>query len=71
MANRLYNVVNRAGNGGRWIEARVYKDSSLGEFTVKLTVAGVHEKDADYFTDDVDDALGTAKMMADAAANRP
>jgi len=41
--------------------AKIYKDSDTGEFIVKFYVDGVYQKDADYFTDDREDALGTAK----------
>lgn len=34
-----------------------------GEYRVRLFVDGVHVKDADYFTNDREDAEGTAKAM--------
>lgn len=42
---------------------KVYWSSVFQEFTVKLYVRGVHQKDADYHTSDRDDALGTAQAM--------
>lgn len=41
--------------------AKIYKDSNLGEYQVKLHTDGKHLPDADYFTDDKDDAHRTAK----------
>lgn len=44
-------------------EAKVYWDSSLSEYTVKFYVGGSYRKNSDYFTDDKQDAMGTAKQM--------
>lgn len=44
-------------------QAKVYKDSELGEHKVKFFVDGVHQKDADYHTDDKEDAKGTANTF--------
>jgi hypothetical protein len=41
--------------------AKVYKDSETGEFVVKFYVDGKYQKDADYHTDDKQDAMDTAK----------
>lgn len=43
--------------------AKVYKDSDLGEHRVKFYSDGKHHKDADYFTDDKEDAHGTARAI--------
>lgn len=43
-------------------EAKVYKDTEWGEFRVKHYTGGKHHANADYHTDDVDDAHGTAKQ---------
>lgn len=50
--------------------------NAWGDFTVKFYLAGVYQKDADYFTEDRGDALGTAEhwvthapVNADASAN--
>ena len=40
--------------------AKVYKDPSSGEYQVKHFLDGQHQKKADYFTDDKEDAHGTA-----------
>lgn len=42
-------------------KATVHKDSDTGEYKVKFHTNGKHLKDADYFTDEKDDAIGTAK----------
>jgi hypothetical protein len=42
-------------------EAKVYKDKEWGEFRVKHFIDGQHQAKADYHTDDLDDAHGTAK----------
>lgn len=46
-------------NGNK--KATVHKDSDIGEYHVKFHTDGKHHKDADYHTDDVVDANGTAK----------
>ena len=43
--------------------AKVYWSSLLQEYVVKFYKAGFHLIDSDYFTDDKDDALGTAKWQ--------
>ena len=40
--------------------AKVYKNPSSGEYQVKHFLDGQHQKKADYFTDDKEDAHGTA-----------
>lgn len=42
-------------------KAKVYKNSDLGEHQVKFYTDGKHHVDADYHTDDKEDAEGTAK----------
>lgn len=42
---------------------KVYYNSDLAEFVVKLYVDGTHYEPADYFTDDKQDADGTAAAM--------
>lgn len=48
--------------------AKVFKDSEYGEFVVRFhypaPIGYVHE--ADYFTNDKDDAIGVAKLEAGA-----
>lgn len=43
--------------------AKVYKDSDFGEHRVKHFVSGAHQKDADYHSDDKEDAHTTAKKF--------
>lgn len=42
-------------------KATIHKDTDTGEYKVKFHTDGKHLKDADYFTDEKDDAIGTAK----------
>lgn len=42
----------------------VRKDDETGEYRCRLSTYGVNKPEADYFTDDLDDAKGTAKAMA-------
>lgn len=48
--------------------ATVYRDSELQEYQVKLAVNGRAFPDATYFCDDKNDAMQTAKNMANRAA---
>jgi hypothetical protein len=41
--------------------AKIYRDSDTEEYIVKFYVDGVYQRKADYFTDDKQDAIGTAK----------
>lgn len=52
-------LLNTEATGKR--TAKIYKDSETQEYVVKFYIDGVYQKDADYFTDDKQDALGTAK----------
>lgn len=42
-------------------EVKIYKDSDWGEFRVKHFENGKHQKDADYHTDDLEDAKSTGE----------
>lgn len=42
--------------------AKVYRDAEWGEFRVKHFTDGQHHKDADYHTDDKEDAKNTAGL---------
>ena len=42
---------------------RIYRDAEWQEFRVRLYLAGVLQKESDYFTDDKGDALGTSAIM--------
>lgn len=44
--------------------AKVYRDPEYNEYQVKLSVGGIAQADATYFTDDRDDAMKTANSMA-------
>lgn len=44
--------------------AKVYKDTDWGEHRVKFYTDGKHHKDADYHTDDAEDAHDTASLWA-------
>lgn len=53
-------VKSHAGIGnGR--TAKIYKDTEWGEYHVKHFLKGVHQKDADYHCDDLDDANASAQ----------
>ena len=43
--------------------AKVYHDNEWGEHRVKFYEGGKHQKNADYHTDDKDDAHATAKLQ--------
>lgn len=59
---KLNPTVNRPG-----IEVVVGRDSCTGEYRCRLKSDGVPNAGADYFTNDKDDAFGTARLMADSA----
>ena len=43
--------------------AKIYFDSELAEYQVKVTIDGKAVSQATYYTDDLDDARQTAKAM--------
>lgn len=43
--------------------AKIYKNPDSGEYQVKHFIDGAHQKKADYFTDDKEDAHGTASYF--------
>ena len=43
--------------------ADIYKDSDMCEFSVRFYQKNVHRVEADYFTDNLDDAVKTAKSQ--------
>lgn len=60
-------LVNTASNGNK--VAKVYFDTDYSEFCVKLFVDGKYAgEDSNYFTDDKDDAVSTAKHMVSASS---
>lgn len=42
---------------------KTYWDSEDREYVVRLWCSGTERKNAEYFTDDEDDAIGTAEAM--------
>jgi hypothetical protein len=49
--------------GDMVLKAKVYLDRENEEYTVRLWVDGVEQVAAKYFTDDLNDAVGTANLM--------
>ena len=45
------------------VSVSIYWNAEYEEFCCKLFDCGVHIKNADYFTDDKDDAMPTAQLM--------
>ncbi len=43
--------------------ADIYKESEICEFSVRFYEKNVHRVEADYFTDNLDDAVKTAKSQ--------
>jgi hypothetical protein len=62
MANKFIAAV--MGDSGK-CSCKVYYDSESEEYTVKSFRNNVLVADADYFTDDRQDAMGTACVMVD------
>lgn len=58
MAKQTFSAINKKG---QTIRADVTGPDSFGEYKTKFFVNGIHQKDADYFTDDKSDATGTAQ----------
>lgn len=48
--------------------ATVHARNSFGEFGVRFYVEGVHAEDSDYFTEDKQDALATARHCVESNA---
>jgi hypothetical protein len=53
------------------VGAKVYKDSETGEFVTKLFTANGHYPAADYFTNDLQDAIDTGCALVKKAAHSP
>lgn len=45
--------------------AKVYRNPAFNEYQVKLFIDGKYYEPADYFTDDKEDSLDTARHMVD------
>jgi hypothetical protein len=54
-------LVARGGEGSNTY--KIYKDTEWNEYVVKFYVNGEHQSEADYHTDDKDDAVGTAEKF--------
>lgn len=62
MAKRkIYVAMLNQSINGVLHEARVYFDSDFDEYTTRFYHSDVLQADQDYFTDDRDDAIGTAR----------
>lgn len=55
---RLINTIHKASEE---LTVKTYRDTEWGEYRVKMYVKGQHLQDADYHTDDKEDALDTAR----------
>lgn len=58
---RLISTINRSVG----VKAKVYFNSDFEEYIVKFYSDNVYHDNADYFTDDKDDALNTATLEID------
>lgn len=45
------------------IKVTIKRNRATGEYTVRLHYKNVHQRKLDYFTDDKEDAIGTARAM--------
>lgn len=77
MPKRLFDVIEglrllhtHTSEDGKKV-AKVYRDAEWGEYRVKHFTDGVHHKDGDAHTDDIDDAHGTAKAWLGEEAVAP
>ncbi|WP_338807255.1 hypothetical protein V8U11_11045 [Pseudomonas chlororaphis] len=52
-----------AEDNGKGKVCKVYRDSEWGEYQVRLYIQGSLLKEANYHTDDKDDACNTARSM--------
>ena len=59
----LTDPTKELGEEAQGKTARIFFNRDLNEYTVKFYQNGQHLPDADYFTDDVEDARGTAKAQ--------
>lgn len=50
-------------------KAMVWLHGAMGEYMVKFYIDGVHQSEADYFTDDKEDAIGTMHHWVDKSMN--
>jgi hypothetical protein len=54
-------LIGKLEHGNR--EIKLYKDTDWGEFRVKFYIDGEHQTEADYHTDDKQDASDTARSF--------
>jgi len=59
---RLIATFNPPDNGYTYA-AKVYRDAEFNQYVVKLFCWSQHQTEADYFTNDKDDAMSTAQDM--------
>jgi len=57
---RLISTIHKASEA---LTVKTYKDTDWNEYRVKIFIEGQHQQDADYHTDDKDDALSTAAAI--------
>lgn len=57
---RLISTIHKASEE---LTVKTYKDTEWNEFRVKTYIQGQHLQNADYHTDDKDDALSTAAAI--------
>jgi hypothetical protein len=57
-------LITTIENDDMELSAKVYRDTDWNEYRVKFFECGIHQVEADYHTDDKDDALDTAKLYA-------
>lgn len=60
MSNRLVKTIH---GYLQFNSARIYKNAELGEYVVRFNKENKHLVDADYFTPDKLDAIGTALLV--------
>ena len=60
----MARLIHRYDNDQAHTSARIYYDPHLAEYIVKLYQEDQHLVNADYFTNDADDAHGTARILA-------
>jgi hypothetical protein len=57
---RLINTIHKASEE---LTVKTYRDTDWSEYRVKTYIQGQHQQDADYHTDDKQDALDTARAI--------
>ena len=57
---RLISTIHKASEE---LTVKTYRDTDWNEYRVKTYIQGQHQQDADYHTDDKEDALSTAAAI--------